>query len=231
MIHDSPKPSASRRRTSIEPRTLGQTARADDTVRCLLEATARVICEVGWHRLSTNKVAKVAGVSIGALYRYFPNREALARGLVHQLWNEEANAMGTAVSAHDPSTPPFEHLTRSYVRLIAARTKLYAEWSTHLVQLVAEDAAQWDEKVLDLLVGIFDVHYEDHPRKRAMCEVVFASVVLVARRAASASPELLADGTIENELCAIVNGSLAAFQRRSMVSGFPAAAEPELRSA
>jgi AcrR family transcriptional regulator len=56
----------------------------EGTVDCLLDATERVLADVGWHALSTNRVAKVAGVSVGTLYHYFPNREAMARGLVHR---------------------------------------------------------------------------------------------------------------------------------------------------
>lgn len=47
------------------------------TCEALIEATARVLVEEGYDRLSTNRVAAVAGVSIGSLYQYYPNKEAL----------------------------------------------------------------------------------------------------------------------------------------------------------
>ncbi|WP_436792842.1 TetR/AcrR family transcriptional regulator [Actinospongicola halichondriae] len=48
----------------------------------LVDATAQVLSDVGVEGLSTNKVAKAAGVSPGAIYQYFPNKEALVDALV-----------------------------------------------------------------------------------------------------------------------------------------------------
>jgi len=47
------------------------------TVETIVEATTRIIEDEGLAALSTNRVAEVAGVSIGSLYQYFPNKEAL----------------------------------------------------------------------------------------------------------------------------------------------------------
>ncbi|MCG8592466.1 MAG: TetR/AcrR family transcriptional regulator [Proteobacteria bacterium] len=47
----------------------------------ILEATARVLVEEGEECTTTNRVAKRAGVSIGSLYQYFPNKQALVRAL------------------------------------------------------------------------------------------------------------------------------------------------------
>ncbi len=46
-------------------------------VQTLLEATAKVLADVGYDRASTNRIAKAAGVSVGSLYQYFPNKEAV----------------------------------------------------------------------------------------------------------------------------------------------------------
>jgi AcrR family transcriptional regulator len=51
--------------------------RARNTVAVLLEAAARVLAERGWVGFNTNVVATRAGVSIGSLYEYFPNKQAL----------------------------------------------------------------------------------------------------------------------------------------------------------
>ncbi|MBW1761847.1 MAG: TetR family transcriptional regulator [Deltaproteobacteria bacterium] len=50
----------------------------------ILEATARVLVEVGYERASTNRIARIAGVSIGSLYQYFPGKEALVAALVER---------------------------------------------------------------------------------------------------------------------------------------------------
>jgi AcrR family transcriptional regulator len=46
-------------------------------VNALLEATARVLIKEGFGNASTNRIAEVAGVSVGSLYQYFPSKEAL----------------------------------------------------------------------------------------------------------------------------------------------------------
>ena len=51
-------------------------------VETLLDATARVLVREGYDRASTNRIAATAGVSVGSLYQYFPNKEALVAALV-----------------------------------------------------------------------------------------------------------------------------------------------------
>jgi AcrR family transcriptional regulator len=51
--------------------------RSRDTIETIIEATTRIIEDEGLGALTTNRVARVAGVSVGSLYQYFPNKEAL----------------------------------------------------------------------------------------------------------------------------------------------------------
>jgi AcrR family transcriptional regulator len=51
--------------------------RAQSTVKAILEAGARILAEGGWPAFNTNAVAMRAGVSIGSLYEYFENKQAL----------------------------------------------------------------------------------------------------------------------------------------------------------
>jgi len=55
--------------------------RSKETVEVLLTAAARILTTEGFEALTTNRVAAVAGVSVGSLYQYFPNKEALVRAL------------------------------------------------------------------------------------------------------------------------------------------------------
>jgi AcrR family transcriptional regulator len=63
------------------PRKRAVQDRSQHTVMAILEATIRVLGEVG-AALTTTRVAEVAGVSVGTLYQYFPNREALINGVL-----------------------------------------------------------------------------------------------------------------------------------------------------
>lgn len=64
------------------PRKSASQKRSRAMVETLLDATARVLTREGYDRASTNRIAAVAGVSVGSLYQYFPNKEALVAALV-----------------------------------------------------------------------------------------------------------------------------------------------------
>jgi AcrR family transcriptional regulator len=57
-------------------------ARARATVDVILDAAQRVLVRTGYEKFTTNKVARLAGVSIGSLYQYFPSKRALVGALL-----------------------------------------------------------------------------------------------------------------------------------------------------
>lgn len=67
---------------ATEPRKAPRQERARATIEAILEATAHILVERGWARLTTNHVAERAGVSIGSVYQYFPSKDALVAALV-----------------------------------------------------------------------------------------------------------------------------------------------------
>ncbi|HVV87001.1 MAG TPA: TetR/AcrR family transcriptional regulator [Kofleriaceae bacterium] len=61
-----------------------QQARSRAMVDAILDAAARVLRKHGYEEATTNRVAEVAGVSVGSLYQYFPNKEALVHALIER---------------------------------------------------------------------------------------------------------------------------------------------------
>ncbi len=53
----------------------------------MLDSTARILERGGYGALTTNRVAEVAGVSIGSVYEYFPNKQALLAALTARTLN------------------------------------------------------------------------------------------------------------------------------------------------
>ncbi|MGH7924190.1 MAG: TetR family transcriptional regulator [Candidatus Binatus sp.] len=72
------------RKLQTNPRKLASQERSRLTVDALLEATARVLMKEGYDGASTNRIAQVAGVSIGSLYQYFPSKEALVAAVIER---------------------------------------------------------------------------------------------------------------------------------------------------
>jgi AcrR family transcriptional regulator len=62
-----------------EPRKTPVQARSNVSVDAILKATVQVLLGVGKEKLTTTRVAARAGVSVGTLYQYFPNKSALLR--------------------------------------------------------------------------------------------------------------------------------------------------------
>ena len=70
------------RQVKTTPRKRPLQNRSKATVDTILTATARILIKLGFDGLTTNAVAEAAGVSIGSLYQYFPNKEALVAALI-----------------------------------------------------------------------------------------------------------------------------------------------------
>lgn len=61
-----------------------QQSRSRFLVGIILDVATRILAEKGWAKFNTNEVARIAGVSIGSLYQYFPNKLALAEAIRQQ---------------------------------------------------------------------------------------------------------------------------------------------------
>lgn len=70
--------------TALNPRKKPTQERSTATVDAIVEAAIRILRRDGWDGLTTTRVAAVAGVSVGSLYQYFPNRAAIAVEIVRR---------------------------------------------------------------------------------------------------------------------------------------------------
>jgi AcrR family transcriptional regulator len=70
------------RKPLTKPRKNASQERSRSTVDTLIEATARILVREGFDKASTNRIAEVAGVSVGSLYQYYPGKEALVAAVI-----------------------------------------------------------------------------------------------------------------------------------------------------
>src|ERR1700727_2943511 len=68
----------------LTPRKAAKQARAQATVDAIVEAAAQVFASLGYASATTNRIAERAGVSIGSLYQYFPNNDAILVALARR---------------------------------------------------------------------------------------------------------------------------------------------------
>lgn len=71
-----------RTKNVLKPRKLPTQSRAKATYDAIITATAQVLAAEGLDGANTNRIAEVAGVSIGSLYQYFPNKDAMMQALI-----------------------------------------------------------------------------------------------------------------------------------------------------
>jgi AcrR family transcriptional regulator len=87
--------------------------RSRATVEALVEATARVLVSDGFDKASTNRIAEVAGVSVGSLYQYFPSKEALVFAVAERHHRDIMQVVGRALAEVD--SLPVEEAVRKLV--------------------------------------------------------------------------------------------------------------------
>lgn len=75
---------------SIQPRKTPQQARSRQTRKGILEATTRLLNRKGFDEVSTNHIAKKTGISVGTLYKYYPNKDAILADLSLMFMRQDA---------------------------------------------------------------------------------------------------------------------------------------------
>jgi AcrR family transcriptional regulator len=105
------------RTLSAEPRKQPKQHRSIDTVGRILDAAAHIFDERGYRNTTTNHVASSAGVSIGSLYQYFPNKDALLVALAEHHLDAAAAQFGKRMESLREERPALEDTVRSLVEL------------------------------------------------------------------------------------------------------------------
>ena len=101
------------RKLETSPRKSASQERSRLTVDALLEATARILLKEGYDKASTNRIAEVAGVSIGSLYQYFPSKEAWVAAVIDRHTQEIAEVTRKALVK--VAARPIEVAAREFV--------------------------------------------------------------------------------------------------------------------
>lgn len=112
----------------LRPRKRPRQARAQITFDALLEACARLLRRNDWASLTTNAIAERAGVSIGSLYEFFPNREAILAELTRRRLEALASAVEAeleAALALDDPVVAIDRLLRRILAEVSADRALY----------------------------------------------------------------------------------------------------------
>jgi AcrR family transcriptional regulator len=105
------------RRPVISSRKQPQQARSAELVSAVLEAASQVLMKEGATRFTTARVAEKAGVSVGSLYQYFPNKASILFQLQADEWRRTTEMLKQILE--DKSTAPLDRmrtLVHAFVR-------------------------------------------------------------------------------------------------------------------
>ena len=152
------------RKLNTNPRKSASQQRSLLTVNTIVEATARVLMKEGYDRASTNKIAAVAGVSIGSLYQYFPSKEALVAAVSERHSQEVLQLMHNALAK--VATLPIEAAAREFVsaaieghRVNPKLHRVLAEQIPRIGRL--ENVEAINREVHALIRGYLDAHRDE----------------------------------------------------------------------
>jgi len=91
---------------AVVPRRVPQQPRARETVNAVLEAVARILRRDGIAAVTTNRIAEVAGVSIGSVYQYFPDKRAIYAAMHERHAEDIGRVVERALVDHAESELP-----------------------------------------------------------------------------------------------------------------------------
>jgi AcrR family transcriptional regulator len=106
----------------LQPRKSPVQERSTASVNAILEATIQVLLDVGKEQLTTTRVAYRAGVSVGTLYQYFPNKSALLQAALRNHLESVAEAL-EKVCREETGNPLPQMATRVVNTFLAAKLR------------------------------------------------------------------------------------------------------------
>jgi AcrR family transcriptional regulator len=92
----------------ISSRKQPQQARSNQLVATVLEAAAQVLATEGAQKFTTARVAERAGISVGSVYQYFPNKTAILFRLQSDEWQQTTRLLRDILE--DVKKPPYERV-------------------------------------------------------------------------------------------------------------------------
>jgi AcrR family transcriptional regulator len=173
-------------------------------VSAILESASQILSREGYARLTTNRIAELAGVSIGSLYQYFPGKQAviaaLARQLEYRALQIFASALGGGVrqSLRAVASAVIPALAGEQLGDLAARREILS----HVPRSWTREAS---DEVDAMVTSALAAHLAERDDVRSgdrgvMAFVIVRAVEAVLEAAVTQNPELLKDETFLNEL-------------------------------
>lgn len=119
--------------------------RSRQTVATILDACSRLLISEGFYAITTDKIAKEAGVSIGSLYQFFGNKESVVQAVVKNIIEEDKRIISERMRSISPLPPEqrLKGMIEAAIETIRRNSELRAKLTT--IQYYVADAAYISE--------------------------------------------------------------------------------------
>jgi AcrR family transcriptional regulator len=198
------------RRIAVSPRKQASQARSTATVAAIMRATARILVKRGYQATTTNHIAEAAGVSVGSLYQYFPNKEAIVAALLdeHLEESQEFLRKGTANALDQPLEVAARGLIEGLIAAHRVDPDLHRVFVEELPRIATfERIHQLEQDTLALVRAYIEVRLPELARTRNIDTVAFVivhAVEAVTHGAVLFRRDLLDDPTFVDEVARLV---------------------------
>lgn len=196
---------ATRRR--IAARKQPRQARSRQTVDAILTAAARVLVKEGYERATTNRIAEVAGVSIGSLYEFFPSKDALFAALRQRHFDALS---GVLAEMAELRALPLRDAVRAAIALMIKVHSIDPKLHAALEEQAPASNIEWNRE-FERRVHAFTVAYlrkhraEVRPKDLELAAFVVAQTAeALIHGAVVHSPEHLADDRFAEEITEMI---------------------------
>jgi AcrR family transcriptional regulator len=202
------------KRARTDPRKKPMQTRSVATVDAILQAGARVLAREGYEGAGVNRIAQLAGVSIGSLYQYFPSKEALVAAVVrrHSDGMIATFQEGLTDLAHVPLREAIGGVVRRTFAAYALDPALRRVIVNEVPQLeLLTRSHEFDEVVRGLITGFLVFHASEvRPENLNLAVLILMTAVeAVAVAVLVKEPHLLASEELVSEVTQLVFGYVA----------------------
>ncbi len=191
---------------SISVKKRPKQARSQVMVETLLQATTRILRREGLESLTTNRIAEVAGVSIGSLYQYFPNKESLVDELRQRYEAQFLERMIRALASS--ASLPLREGVREFARFII---DIHREDPQLHNELSPEIPEEQHRTVREMVRAYLEAHRDEvrRPDLEIATYVVVEVVESLVHNTALRAPERLEDPCFLDEVGDLMERYLA----------------------
>ena len=200
-------------RREFSPRKTPVQTRSGVTVEAIQEATIQVLLKHGRERLTTTRVAERAGVSVGTLYQYYPNKRALLFSVMEQHLSRLADAVERACreQRHQPLEAMVHGVVQAFVDAKMERTDislaLYSIASELDGEVLVRRIGKRARSALTAMLETAPGMYFENVEFTAM--MMFAAMANATRAVLESGPTPRMVRMLRRELVLMCNGYLA----------------------